>query len=82
PTSPARPAQATVTERWQNLVGKEHTSLHEIAKLMSEYHTVWRDPSSLDELAKNAQSHYYSFEKERQRLWVDVKLLMSYQYSC
>ncbi|KAL5393483.1 hypothetical protein DPSP01_000301 [Paraphaeosphaeria sporulosa] len=70
-TSPARPDQATVTERLQKLVGKEHISLRDLAKLMSEYHTVWQDPSIFDDLAKNARSHYFSFGKEQHRVWVD-----------
>ncbi|KAF2447777.1 hypothetical protein P171DRAFT_518818 [Karstenula rhodostoma CBS 690.94] len=71
PTSPARPAQATVTERLQRLVGREHISLQDLGRLMSEYHTVWQDPSIFDELAKNAQTHYYVFEKEQQQVWID-----------
>ena len=78
PSGPPPPGQLasenddkTTHERLRGLVGKDYPSLRTLGSLLEEYAAAWQGSSAFDKLAEGAEAHFFRFEDEQVRSWVD-----------
>ena len=78
PSGPPPPGQLasdnddkTTDERLRGLVGKDYPSLRTLASLLEEYAAAWQGSSAFDKLAEGAEAHFFRFEDDQARTWVD-----------